>query len=416
MRWQEVKRLNKSLTSVFRPSGTSRYVVPLSFLLGSILYLDRAALSILAPSIQQELHLSPLAMGWVFSSFVFGYALFHVPVGWLGDRFGARKTLAATSLAWSLATSSTALAWSFPSLVILRFFFGAGEAGATPNVSRALANWIPLAQRAKAQGLFFAGMSAGAALAPPVITLLLLRYGWRTCFIMLGASGLLWIIPWLAFYRDPSPHVLALKPTPHPLDWSRLLRSCNLWSILLMYFGYGYTGYIYLTWFPTYLIEVRHLSVSSVGLMASLPAALGFLTKPLGGWWSDRTVIRRGTRYGRSLVGVVAFGLGALGLTLGLLAQNSYASAILLASSDGATALAQGVCFAVCLDIGLSRAGTVSALMLTAGSLGSVASALTFGAFLQHNNSWSAPFALGAAANFVGALLWLRIDAQEQLL
>jgi MFS family permease len=408
-----------SISSAFQQPGASRYVVSMAFLLGTILSLDRAALSVLAPSIQQELHLSPLSMGWIFSSFVWGYGLFHVPVGWMGDRFGARKVLAAISLAWSLAISATALAWDLPSLVIVRFLFGAAEAGATPNVSRALANWIPLTRRAKAQGVFFAGMSAGAALAPPLVTLSLLRYGWRKSFAMLGVFGVIWVIPWLAFYKDPSAQISAAKPdknTLHALEWRRLFKSRNLWSILLMYFGYGYTGYIYLTWFPSYLIEARHLSISSAGLMAALPTALGFVAKPLGGWWSDRMSMRHGTRYGRRLVGVVGFGLGALGLSFGLLAKNDYISTIFMASSDGATALAHGVCFAVCLDISLSRAGTISALMLTAGSLGSVASALAFGAFLQHNNSWSEPFALGAAANLVGALLWLRIDPQEQLL
>jgi len=164
-------------------------VVLATFVLSTILYLDRAALSVLAPAIRRDLNIGPMAMGWIFSAFVWGYALFHVPSGWLGDRIGARRVLAAIVVLWSAFTAATALAWNLTSLMVIRFLFGAAESGATPNVSRCFSRWIPLAERARAQGIFFAGMSAGGALAPPLVTFLLVAWGWRITSMALGAIG-----------------------------------------------------------------------------------------------------------------------------------------------------------------------------------------------------------------------------------
>ncbi len=398
-------------------SGARRHrVVAMAFLLGLVLYLDRAALSVLAPAMRRDLGIGPLAMGAIFSAFVWGYALFHIPAGWMTDRYGARRLLAGIVVLWSGFTAATAAAWNLASLLTVRFLFGAAEAGATPGVSRAFANWIPIAERARAQGFYFAGMSAGGALAPPVVTVALLHWGWRSAFVALGAVGLVWAAVWFTWFRDhPGGQCGPEASRPEPLDWGRLWRSPNLRAILLMYFSYGYTGYIYITWFPSYLMDARHLPPALAGLLAAIPSVLGMLAKPLGGWISDRLVVRRGVRFGRRAVGIFGFALAALAVPFGLLVTDPYAAVALLGLADGGAALAHGVCFAVCLDIGLKRAGTISALMLTMGSLGNAASALAFGGFLQFADSWAAPFLLGMAANLAGALLWLRIDPKEQL-
>ena len=400
-----------------------------TFLLSTILYLDRAALSVLAPAIRRDLNIGPMAMGWIFSAFVWGYALFHVPSGWLGDRIGARRVLAAIVVLWSAFTAATALAWNLTSLMVIRFLFGAAESGATPNVSRCFSRWIPLAERARAQGIFFAGMSAGGALAPPLVTFLLVAWGWRITFVTLGAIGVAWSAAWYLWYRDrPEEHAgvnageleaIAASEGPaasSPIEWRQVLGKPNLWAILTMYFTYGYTGYIYITWFPTYLSEARHISTLMTGLLASVPMVFGLAAKPLGGWWSDAAVKTRGLVFGRRLVGMFGFGLGALAVVPGILVDNAYLAVFFLALADAGAALAHGVCFAVCLDVGMKRAGTVSALMLTAGSLGNAVSAVAFGAFLHFTGSWVPPFLLAAAANLAGALLWLKIDPREQLL
>ena len=411
-----------------RPTAVRRHVVVAAFLLACVLYLDRAALSVLAPAIRRDLGIGPMGMSWIFSAFVWGYALFHLPAGWLGDRFGPRRVLAGIVLLWSAFTGTTAAAWNLASMVAIRFAFGAAEAGATPNVSRAFARWIPRVERGRAQGIFLAGMGAGGAVAAPLVTWLLLRFSWRIAFVLLACVGVVWSACWLAWFRDrPSEHsgVNAAEREligeegedgPAQIDWRRLVREPNLRAILLMYFTYGYTGYIYITWFPSYLIESRHLSVEWTAFLAALPLALGVAAKPLGGFWSDWLTARRGLRYGRRMVGFIGFAIGAAAALPGVLISNPYAAALLLSVADGGAALAHGVCFAVCLDVGMKRAGTFSALMLTAGSLGNAASALAFGAFLEATGSWIPPFAIAIAANFLGALLWLKIDPENELI
>lgn len=418
-----------SLGSPATASHVRHRVVAATFVLAAILYLDRACLSILAPAIRKDLDIGPMAMGWIFSAFVWGYAVLHVPSGWLADRFGARRVLSIIVILWSVFTAATAAAWSFASLLVIRFLFGGAESGATPSVTRGFARWIPLTERARAQGFYFSGMSAGGALAPPIVTFCLIGFGWRVTFLMLGALGMVWAILWYVLFRDdPKDHrsvnILELELLPESeavsdqaaIPWRRMLRNGNLWAILVMYFSFGYTGYISITWFPTYLVEARHFPMAVAGLLAAGPSVFGMLAKPLGGWWSDRLTLRYGVATGRKTVGVVAFGLAAIAVLSGYYATHPYAAVLLLSMADGGTALAHGVCFALCLDMGVKRAGTIAALMLTAGSLGNAVSALVFGAFLEATHSWTAPFMIAAGADILCVLAWLRINPKEHLL
>jgi predicted MFS family arabinose efflux permease len=337
--------------------------------------------------------------------------------------------LTAIVLLWSLFTAATAAAWSLLSLLAVRFLFGAAEAGATPNVSQSYARWIPVVERARAQGFFLAGMSAGSALAPPLVTLGLMRWGWRATFLGLGFLGVAWAAGWFYWYRDdPRRHSgvnagelellrdRAVSTAVVDIRWGRVLATPNLWAILLMYFTYGYTGYIYITWFPSYLMESRHLPLNVAGTLAAAPGIFGLFAKPLGGWISDRLTARYGLRVGRCSVGMCGFGLAALAIVPGLFVSSPYLSAVILAAGDGSAALAHGVCFAVCIDTGFQRAGTVAAMMLTMGSIGNAVSALAFGSFLQFTGSWTAPFLLGMAANALGALLWLKIHPEKRII
>jgi MFS family permease len=410
------------------PSRVRHVVVAFAFVLGLVLFLDRAALSVLAPAVRRDLHFGPMAMGAVFTAFIWGYALLHVPAGWLGDLWGARKVLTVIVVLWSAFTAATAAAWNLSSLLVIRFLFGAAEAGATPSISQSFARWIPVEERARAQGFYFSGMSAGVALSPPLVTLGLLYWGWRVTFLALSALGIVWGLLWFAWYRDnPADHsavtagelklVSSASPPLEPVavNWRKLLCSPNLWAILLMYLTYGYTGYISITWFPSYLMDARHVSAALVGVLAMAPGILGMIAKPLGGWLSDRLTVNRGVVFGRRAVGMFGFGLAALAVVPGLYVPNPYLAVFFLALTGGAADLVHGVCFAVCIDTGIKRAGTISGLMLTMGSLGGALSALAFGTFLQFTGSWTAPFLIGMVANLTGALLWLRIDPREQL-
>src|SRR5262245_7332114 len=171
-------------------------VLGFAFLLAVVTYLDRVCISAAAPAIMEELHLSVLQMSVVFSAFTLAYSLFEIPSGWLGDVVGPRKVLTRIVLWWSAFTMLTGAAFGYRSLVATRFLFGAGEAGAFPNMSRSLSRWFPMRERGKANGVMFFGSRVGGMLSTPVALLLINRWGWRESFVIVGAIGLVWAAAW----------------------------------------------------------------------------------------------------------------------------------------------------------------------------------------------------------------------------
>src|SRR5579863_8196105 len=172
-----------------------------------ITYMDRVNISSAVPVIQKELGFSMVTVGWILSSFRWGYALFQIPGGWLGDRIGPRKALALIVTWWSIFTSATALAWNATSMVVIRFLFGVGESGAFPIATRSLSRWMLPSERGFAQGITHAGSRLGAALTPPLVVLLIVNYGWRSAFFIFGVFGIAWAAIWFAWYRDtPEQH------------------------------------------------------------------------------------------------------------------------------------------------------------------------------------------------------------------
>ena len=248
-----------------------------AFLLAVITYLDRICISAAAPFIMDDLHLTVVQMSLVFSAFTLAYSLFEVPSGWLGDVSGPRRVLTRIVLWWSAFTMLTGAARGLSSLVAIRFLFGAGEAGAFPNIARSFSRWFPLRERGQANGVMFLGSRVGGMLSAPLALLLIRRWGWRGSFVTFGSVGLVWAAAWYAWYRD--------RPADHPavnaeeLAWiqqdgarhpdagirsrrgARCLTSRNLYAICAMYFAFGYGLYFYFTWLPTYLIrELRLLA------------------------------------------------------------------------------------------------------------------------------------------------------------
>jgi len=249
-------------------------VLGFAFLLAVVTYLDRVCISAAAPSIMEELHLSVLQMSVVFSAFTLSYSLFEVPSGWLGDVKGPRRVLTRIVLWWSAFTMLTGAAQGFRSLVLIRFLFGAGEAGAFPNIARSFSRWFPPRERGRANGVMFLGSRLGGMLSAPVALVIIARWGWRESFVVFGLVGIVWAAAWYAWYRD--------RPEEHPAmtaaelaviradadraaggertPWALLLRSRNLYAICAMYFAFGYGLYFYFTWLPTYLIRVLGFS------------------------------------------------------------------------------------------------------------------------------------------------------------
>jgi ACS family glucarate transporter-like MFS transporter len=404
-------------------------VLVFAFLLAVVTYLDRVCISVAAPFMMTDLHLTVLQMSVVFSAFTLAYSLFEIPSGWLGDTRGPRRVLTRIVLWWSAFTALTGAAQGLRSLVSIRFLFGAGEAGAFPNMARAFSHWFPARERGQANGVLFLGSRVGGMLSAPVVLVLVTRYGWRASFAALGSLGVVWALWWYVWYRD--------RPGEHPgvnpaelawieqdgaaqvhgraVPWRAFARSRNLYAIGAMYFAYGYGLYFYFTWLPTYLIQVLGFSAIGGGLFASLPFLLAGLANVAGGWVTDRLARSSGLLAARSRLGFVSFLTCALLVMASTLAAQPVAKALLLALALGSVDFALSACWAVCLDIGASHAGVVTGYMNTVGNLGGLLTPLVFGYAVDRLGSWTLPFVITAIVYAMGALAWLFIDPRRQI-
>jgi len=402
-----------------------------AFLLAVITYLDRVCISAAAPFISDDLRLTTVQMGVVLSAFALAYSLFEIPSGWLGDVVGPRKVLTRIVLWWSAFTMLTGAAFGYRSLVATRFLFGAGEAGAFPNMSRSLSRWFPMHERGKANGVMFFGSRVGGMLSVPVALVLIDRWGWRASFVVVGAIGLVWAAAWFVWFRDdperhPSvgnaelqwirqdeavdrnslTHVEGREETP----WAALLGSRNLYLICAMYFTYGYGLYFYFTWLPTYLIRVLGFSALSGGLLAGLPFFCAGIANLAGGWLTDALARTSGLRTARCGLGFASFLTGAVLTFASTLVAEPMAKAILLALALGSVDLALSACWAVCLDIGRDYAGVVTGCMNTFSNLGGVLTPMVVAFAVDRWHSWTFPFYVTAVVYAIGAVIWLAIQ------
>jgi sugar phosphate permease len=406
------------------PTRARYYVLVLSFLVGLVMFLDRAAMGAATPTIMREFGLDKITMGWSASAFNWTYALFQVPGGWLADRFGSRIVLSAAIAWWSLFTAGTGLAFSATSLAVMRGLFGLGEAAAWPSASRSLLRWLPSRQRAFGQGFQHSGARLGAAFAPTLVVSLLVLVGWRGVFYSFGAAGILVSLWWYLYYRDfPQDHrgvnqaELALmdnaarpRAARPAVPWGRILRSRDLLFLSLMYLCYGWVFWMYLTWLPTYLVEVRHFAELKMGLGASLPLLAGTAMNVVGGWLSDRLARAWGDlRRGRTLVAAAGFIVAGLAIIPGVLANSAAVGLACLTLALAGLELTVPVAWAICLDLAGDYAGSVTGVMNTLGNLGGALSAVLIG-YLATHYGWTVPFIVSSAACGIAALLATRID------
>jgi MFS family permease len=394
-----------------------------------ITYMDRVVISSAVPVIQEEFGFSLVTMGWILSSFRWGYALFQLPGGWLGDRIGPRRALTLIVTWWSFFTSATALAWSAGSMAVFRFLFGVGEAGAFPIATRSLSRWMLPTERGYAQGLTHAGSRLGAALTPALVVYLITGYGWRAPFFCFGLLGLVWAAVWFVYYRDtPEEHasvnaaesdlIRTSLGGPRParsgaVPWREILSSRTLWTLSAMYALYGYCISVYLDWFPKYLNEHRAFDLKQMGLYASLPLLAGTLGDLIGGWSSDHIAKTTGKlKLARRSVATTGFVVAALGILLATLTPDPRTCVWFSCLGVFGLELTVGVSWAIPLDIGGDFAGSVSAVMNTFGNIGGAVSP-TLLAYLVSGYGWDVPFLVAAALCVVAAILFAGIDATK---
>lgn len=414
-----------------RPTRTRHIVLWLTVAAYMITYMDRVVISSAVPSIKDDLGLDNKTMSWILSSFRWGYALFQIPGGWLGDLIGPRRALSLIVIWWSAFTSITALAFSAWSMAIFRFLFGVGEAGAFPIATRSLSRWMLPTERGYAQGITHAGSRLGAALTPALVTALIAAYGWRMPFVLFGCVGVLWSGVWYWYYRDtPDEHTSvnaaelelihsslggSKKKASNAVPWRQILSSPTLWMLTAMYFCYGWCLAVYLDWFPTYLKEHRGLTLKQMGFYASLPLFAGVFGDFLGGWISDRIAHRTGNlKLARSGVALAGFLVAAAGIIPATLAATPEQCVAFTCIAFFGLEVTVGVSWAVPLDIGGDFAGSVSSVMNTAGNIGGAISSLAVG-YLVSAYGWNVPFLVAAALCALGAILFARLDASRRI-
>jgi ACS family glucarate transporter-like MFS transporter len=407
------------------------------FVISAISFLDRTNISIAGRLIQEEFHISDVQLGPIFSAFLVGYALFQAPAGRLADRYGPRLILMLGTLWWGIFTGLTAMPVAGASglLVILlavRFSLGAGEAVMFPASNRLVANWIPSQERGLANGLIFAGVGAGAGVTPPLVTYIMLHYGWRTSFWMSAAigvaAGLIWF--WLARNRPEehpwvTPPEIALieKGLPEPaaglaigkaLPWRTILASKDLLAMGFSYFAYGYAAWIFFAWFFIYLNRVRGLDLKSSSYYAMLPFLAMATCSPLGGRISDVLTRRYGKRIGRCGVAVAGIALASLFIALGTQVESARLASVVLAGGAGALYLSQSSFWSVSADMGGASAGSVSGVMNMVGQFGGIVTA-SLTPLIARQFGWTASFLVAAAFCAAGSLAWLAVNPETEL-
>lgn len=417
-------------TSLARPTHVRYLVLAALFALAGFTYLDRVCISLAAPWIMRDLHMTPLQMGSVFSIFAAAYALFEVPTGWLGDRLGARRVLARVIAWWSVFTAATGWGQGFASLITVRFLFGAGEAGAYPNMTRAVVSWFPQKRRGLAMGTIWTGSRLGAAATPPLVLFSIRAIGWRSTFHLLGAFGIVLAALWYLWFRDRPYEMRGVNAaeisliedvaTPaaahNAVPWKSIIRSRNLWALDLMYFTLGFTYYLYISWFPLYLVKHRGVPISQLALYASLPLIFSTVASMTGGLVTDMLVPRFGVTWARRSVGMLGCATAAICLSGGILMQEVHVSVALISLAAGASDFVLAAAWASCADIGGAAAGTVSGAMNMIGNVGAALSPILMGLLIEKTGNWNLTFLIAAGLNLIGMLLWLFVRADNTLI
>ena len=411
------------------PTRVRHVVLALTVAAYMITYMDRVVISSAVPAIQKEFGFSMATMGLILGSFRWAYSFFQIPGGWLGDKFGPRRALAGIVAWWSLFCSLTAGMWSATSMIVCRFLFGMGEAGAFPIATRSLSRWMLPSERGFAQGITHAGSRLGAAMTPALVAWIVARYGWRVAFVAFGSLGVVWAITWFVYYRDlPSEHKgvnpaeLALitnsvraRKTGDGVPWRLILTNRQMWLLSSAYFCYGYSLAVYLDWFPKYLNSARGFSLEKMGIYASLPLFAGTLGDIAGGWISDLLAkTGLGLAKARQVVAIIGFLIGSVAILGACFSADPTTSVIFSCVAMFGLELTVGVSWAIPLDIGGDYSGSVSAVMNTLGNMGGAVST-TLSGFLVQYYGWNSTFIAMSVLSLIAAGLFTQIDAEKRI-
>ena len=421
-----------------RPSSPPRtrwLILGLLFAISVVTYIDRVNISVTARQMMPALGLTDQQMGYIFSAFVIGYALFQVPGGWLGDRWGARIVLTIGLLWWSCFTAVTAIAATSPlvgplgivgALVFVRFLLGLGEAVALPTFNRTVTDWFPAHERGLGIGIAIGGIGVGSAMTPPLAAWIMVNYGWQIAFYLSAALGMGLAVIWWLLARD--------RPADHPLEqreniavstekgpaqssaipWTTLRNTPTVWWLVLSYACLGYVAYVYMSWFYLYLVNVRGFNVLRGGLFAAAPFVAILVFCPLGGWATDRLALKYGLTRGRRFIGLAGMVLAAVFIACGAVMESPYPAIASLSLGAGWLYFSVGAYWSSTSDLSKIHAGSLSGLMNMGANIGGAISP-TVTPWIAEQWGWSFSLSAAALIALTGGLMWMWIDPGKGL-
>lgn len=419
----------------------ARYTV-LAFMcsLAFVLYLDRICIGQAVTDIKRDLGLTNTGFGYVAAAFTLAYALFEVPIGWWGDKYGSRGVLARIVIGWSIFTALTGAAVGFVSLVAVRFLFGAGEAGAFPNTARILSRWFPTERRGMAQGLVNSVSQIGAAIAPLLTSYLMRSIGWRWTFFVFSIPGIVWAAAFYWWFRDdPQTHpstndaerrLIAAGTynnhgTAHPpIPWGIVFSSPQIWLMGAVLMCTAFNSYFYFTWYPTYLKEGRLVSEADAGWLASIVLTGGAIGCISGGFIIDFLVRTSGDRHrSRRIYSCVVLVLGAVCLLAGRHSDDELLASIFTAGSVMFTLSTLAAWWGAVTDLSGRHIGALFGLMNSLGGLGAITSQLFVGRYADWMKSyghegraqWDSIFYVYAGVLVLGGLGWLMVNSSKSV-
>jgi ACS family glucarate transporter-like MFS transporter len=404
-----------------KASRTRYSIVALAIALAILSYVQRVAISQAAGPISHYLHLNKAQMGLVFGAFGLSYALFEIPIGLLGDKIGVRRVLLQIVIGWSIFTALTGAAWSVMSLWVIRFLFGAGEAGCFPILTRMLSMWLPARERVTAQGMLWAFARWGGAFTPPLVLIAISAFGWRYSFVAFASLGLVWCaIFWFWFKDNPRQHNSVNDAERELLESSRLLMTHHVgqkkWLSLLLtpevlilclqYFCVSFTWYFYITWLPTYLREGR-------GQTAGHAAALSVLPLLFGGFGALITGLAP-VRIPRRRIALVALLSTAFLLFVFLQTKTILVAMLCMGLASLCSDLVMPISWNACVEIGGSYTATVAATMNMLGNLAGFVMPVVGGLILQKTaGNWNALIHLMILSDVIAGLCWLYLNPEK---
>jgi len=432
--WQHARFPNPSMESTLRPTRTRYGVIVFAVMLGIIHYIDRVCISKARPFIQTDLGFDDTQMGYVFSAFTLAYALFEIPGGWLGDKWGPRRVLLRVVMFWSVFTAATGYAWNLASMIVCRFLFGAGEAGGFPNIAKMFSVWLPEREHGVAQGITWMAARWGGAFTPLLVVWILSFMSWRNTFVLFAGLGVVWAICFYVWFRDnPKDHkgVNAaecelleeaqknLSGGHASIPWKRLFTTKSVLLLWVYYFCISYVWYFYITWMPKYMeLELKmDMKDTWTSILNGLPLFLGGIGCFIGGVVARR-MSAKSTSLSRARRTIGVLGMLAAGgmIILATTLNNPTYAMLALGFSGFFNDLSMPGAWGACMEVGGKLAGSVSGSMNMIGNLGGALGGVAVPWLMNlTHQSWDKVMYVAAATYLLAALCWMFIDSDERL-